>query len=112
MEKHIAKIQFMVPVLWWYETANVLTIARRRNRIKQTDIDTVMEVLEYLPIRTDYSHDTGYIQRVLSFTQDYTISAYDAVYLEAALRNHASLATLDNTLSQVAGKAGIGIVKI
>ena len=39
----------------------------------------------------------------------YSLSSYDAAYLELAARNSMRLATLDRALTKAARKAGVGI---
>lgn len=110
--KHSDTYEFIVPVLWWYETANVLTMAKRRNRIGQIEIDTIFELLERLNLITDTSHHSDFTKKILSITQDHPISSYDAVYLEAAIRYNCALATLDKNLFKIAVKSGIDVVKL
>jgi len=106
------KVRFIVPLLWWYETSNVLTIATRRNRLRRSDADLIIELFDNLNIETEYSHGSSYIKRIIAITQDHAISAYDAVYMELAIRYSATLATADKKLSRIARSADIDIVKI
>jgi len=64
-----------------------------------------------LPIRTDTFLDTETVWRWQSLAQEYTLSAYDAAYLELALRRGLGLATLDQRLSMAARRAGIKVIR-
>jgi len=44
---------------------------------------------------------------VLPLAREYSLSAYDAAYLELSIRHGAPLATLDGKLQKAAQKAGI-----
>jgi predicted nucleic acid-binding protein len=84
-----------VPALWWYEVANALTMAQRRERVAEVDRRRIIQLYSMLPIRTDTFLDTETVWRWQSLAQEYTLSAYDAAYLELALRRGLGLATLD-----------------
>jgi len=47
----------------------------------------------------------------LELSRRYTLSAYDASYLELALRMRLPLATLDKDLQRAATKAGAAVLK-
>lgn len=97
---------FWVPALWWYEVSNALLIAQKRNRIKEVDRLQVIDLLNQLPLQTDFPdiEISRYIQE-LAFS--HSLSAYDASYLELALRKNLGLATFDNQLKKTAEKAGV-----
>jgi predicted nucleic acid-binding protein len=47
---------------------------------------------------------------ILPLAREYGLSAYDASYLEVAIRNGAALATLDAGLEKAGRKAGVEIL--
>jgi predicted nucleic acid-binding protein len=49
---------------------------------------------------------------VLPLARDYGLSAYDAAYLDVAVRQGAPLATLDNALREAGRSVGITIFKV
>ena len=100
-----------VPALWWYEVANALTMAQRRERLAEVDRRRIIQLYSMLPIRTDTFLDTETVWRWQSLAQEYTLSAYDAAYLELALRRGLGLATLDQRLSMAARRAGIKVIR-
>jgi predicted nucleic acid-binding protein len=51
------------------------------------------------------------VSNVLPLAREYDLSAYDAAYLDVAVRQGASLATLDNALQKAGRAAGIKIFK-
>ena len=97
---------FWVPSLWWYEVSNALVMAQKRNRIKEVDRLQAIDLLNQLPLQTDFPHIeiSRYIQE-LAFS--YSITAYDSSYLELGLRKNLGLATFDNRLRKAAEEAGL-----
>ena len=63
-----------------------------------------------LPIKTDMIIGPGTIERLRTLAREYSLSAYDAAYLELALRKGLRLATLDQNLQSAARKAGVRIL--
>lgn len=98
---------FWVPALWWYELANALTMAQRRGRLAEADRIRLIELYGMLPIETDTSLNPDAVWHFQALAQRYTLSAYDAAYLELAQRKGLGLATLDGSLIRAARKAGV-----
>jgi predicted nucleic acid-binding protein len=99
--------EFFVPILWWYELANVITIAERRKILKDADIEKILKLFDKFPMKTDISSGLSFVQRVYELSRVYGLSSYDAAYLELAMRLHASIATLDTQLIQAAAASGV-----
>ena len=99
----------LVPSLWPYEVTNMLLMAERRGRISTEDVSLALESLAALPIHvrpTSVTRDTAALARI---AREYRLSAYDASYLEVALRSRSILATLDLALRRAAERAGVGL---
>jgi predicted nucleic acid-binding protein len=62
-----------------------------------------------LPIATDEQHGAESRGSVLSLARGHGLSAYDATYLELALRRGLPLATLDRRLRAAAEAAGVSL---
>lgn len=99
-----------VPSLWWYEVANALILAERRKRLTEADGIQLRELYGMLPIKTDVIIGLDTIERLRTLAREYGLSAYDAAYLELALRRGLRLATLDQNLQSAARKAGVRIL--
>ena len=54
---------------------------------------------------------TESVSNILPIAREYGLSAYDAAYLDVAVRHGAPLATLDSKLQKTGEKAGIEIFK-
>jgi predicted nucleic acid-binding protein len=98
-----------VPALWWYEMANALLMAQRRERLTETERIRLIELYRKLPIRTDRMLDSNIMERFQTLAIEYRLSAYDAAYLELAQRRGLGLATVDRPLRLAAQKAGIKV---
>jgi len=97
---------FWVPALWWYEVSNALLMAQQRKRIKEIHRLQAIDLLNQLPLQTD-TPSFGIIRSIHELAFAHTLSAYDASYLELALRRGLGLATFDSRLKQAAVKAGL-----
>jgi predicted nucleic acid-binding protein len=111
LSRVLAEDVLWVPSLWWYEVANALILAERRKRLTEADGIQLKELYGMLPIKTDTIIGSDTIERLSTLARQYKLSAYDASYLELALRKGLGLATLDRNLRSVAEKAGVRIFR-
>jgi predicted nucleic acid-binding protein len=95
-----------VPGLWHLELANVLLGAKRRDRIDQAGIEKFLGTLARFDIAVDSDTMPNAWAKTLGLAESYELSAYDAAYLELALRRGLPLATLDSALVSAMKKAG------
>jgi predicted nucleic acid-binding protein len=100
----------LVPALWPIEITNALLVAERRKRIRPPEIRRFAGLLADLTVVMDSQSVTDAVANILPLAREYSLSAYDATYLDAAIRHGAALATLDVTLQRAARKAGIEIL--
>jgi predicted nucleic acid-binding protein len=91
-----------VPALWRWEVANVLLMAERRGRIASADAHRHMLHLKNLPIEVDEASWDEAWSAVHLLAQKHSLTAYDAAYLEAAIRHGAPLGSLDKELRAAA----------
>lgn len=97
----------VMPSLWHLEVVNILTRAERERRLSEADVAAFLTALEQLPIDIDTSVDPV---AVAALARRHKLTAYDAAYLDVALRHGASLVTLDGALRKAAEAAGVVIV--
>ena len=98
-----------VPSLWHLEVANALLVGERRGRCTAADVATWLGFLAALPIRTDPETEARAWSDALTLARTYTLSAYDASYLELAVRRGLPLAALDGKLKTAALAAGVAL---
>jgi predicted nucleic acid-binding protein len=89
---------------------NALLIAVRRERISIQDALQFLQDLEFLPIRIDTTTKNLVRTGVFPLAEQYSLTVYDAAYLELAIREGLPLATLDDDLRKAAGVAGAFLI--
>ena len=97
----------IVPALCHLEVANVLVAAERRKRIKWADAARLLDFVRGLRLMTDDTPLESRIETIVALARTHALSAYDACYLELAMRLSLPLATLDRSLRNAAKEAGI-----
>lgn len=99
-----------VPSLWHVEISNILGIAFRRQRLSEADLAIVLKMFATLELHTDVPFPPTGTTALLPLMQAYSLTAYDAAYLELALRLNLPLATLDTELAFASKQAGVALV--
>ena len=99
------------PQLVWYEMANIFKNLIRRKRYSNDYVLQLFPRLAAFQLIIDYESGTAYSQKLLQLCFDYDLSAYDAAYLELAVRKKAVLCTLDDGLRAAAKKHGVAIME-
>ena len=103
--------QALVPAVWVLEVANGLLVAERRGRFTVADVAQACQDLAELPIESsDLAHDQA-LGPVLDLARAQGLSAYDAAYLELAMREGLPLATQDAALQAAAQRVGVPLVE-
>ncbi len=100
----------VVPSIWPLEMANVLVLAERTQRVTTAKTEQFLARLSDLPIALDRRDADQAFTGVLRLARLYLLTAYDAAYLELALREGLPLATLDGPLRSAASKAGVALI--
>jgi predicted nucleic acid-binding protein len=101
----------VVPTLWQLEIANGFVIAERRGMLTQSDTTEALQNLDVVIAQAiENSQHFVSTRAVLHVAREFRLTAYDAVYLDTALRQELPLATLDRQLLTAASKAGVEIV--
>ncbi|MSP53608.1 MAG: PIN domain-containing protein [Gammaproteobacteria bacterium] len=93
-----------VPNLWSLEIANSLLIAVTRKRITHEMRLNLLSSLKDLPIEVDSSTSDYAFNKISTIAQEHELTAYDASYIELAVRLKGTLATLDKALIKAASK--------
>lgn len=96
----------LVPPLWHTEVANALLVGERRRVITAAQSMDYLHRLALLPITTDDSAVPSRRDLVMALARQHALSAYDATYLDLALRTGSVIATFDNTLAAAMRNAG------
>jgi predicted nucleic acid-binding protein len=103
----LATASAVVPSLWHLEVGNALLVGERNKRCSQADTVNWLGFLRSLPIVVDAETALRAWPDVLNLARMHDLSAYDAAYLELAMRRGLPLASLDTTLNAAAAAAGV-----
>jgi predicted nucleic acid-binding protein len=101
-----------VPSLWHLELANALALSERRRRITAARVSEFIDLIDGLPIVVDPETPARALGAVLALARREGLSAYDASYLELAMRRGVPLATKDGPLAQAAQRVGVSLLPI
>ena len=101
------KASAIVPATWGLEVANVIARAEAKGLVTEARSAAFLEMLAGVDIEADTATFHHALSDTLQLARRYQLSAYDASYLELALRQGIPLATLDEDLQKAAKKAGI-----
>jgi len=99
----------VVPSLFTLEVANVVAKLESKGVLSEADSQRYITLLGRLNLTTDQATASQALGDTLNLARRYQLSAYDAAYLEVALRTGLSLATLDAALAKAATTAGVSI---
>lgn len=105
--EQVARAGAVVPSLWRLEVANAFQMALRRNRITRSYRDEVLAQLRDMPISIDPETDAQAWTATLSLSERFSLTLYDATYLELAHRQNLPLATRDQELRSAANSLEI-----
>lgn len=96
------RLQFDVPHIFPTEVVNLLLVAERRGRIAPHQSQEVLDSVAAFKIHVHEALEPGRMGTVLSLARAEMLTAYDALYLDLALREGATLASRDGALLQAA----------
>lgn len=102
----LIEAEVFVPSLWHIEIANALLVAERRQIVTEAQVIDYLTRLTQLPLATDDTTTISHRDMIMSLAREHKLTAYDATYLDLALRKDATLATFDVQLATAMHNAG------
>jgi predicted nucleic acid-binding protein len=99
-----------VPSLWHLEVVNSFAMAQRKGRIGAEGFDYALGQLNSFAISTDDETVFRAWTSTRRLAEQHKLTAYDAAYLELALRRQLPLATFDNALLAAAKATGAALL--
>jgi predicted nucleic acid-binding protein len=96
----------LVPSLWLFEVANALLTAERRQISNRVAATHFFADLDALPFSTENQPSVNLRTEILRVARRHNLTAYDATYLELALRTNSQLATFDRKLADACRAVG------
>ena len=103
----IAREGAAAPSLLQLEMTNILLMAHRRKRISGVQFQHLSEALDQLPIALQPALTPKQRAEVLRLAERHGLTAYDAAYLELAMRLSLPLASLDKPLLKATKAEGV-----
>ena len=100
----------MAPLLWPLEALNGLLVAERRRRLTAAQRAELTGLLRALPITLDDETADKSWEDTLRLAERFTLSVYDATYLELAQRRRLPLASKDRALRSAAAALGVVVL--
>jgi predicted nucleic acid-binding protein len=97
----------LVTQLFWYEISNIFRNSVVRKRIDAKNVPMMLESIEDLNLNTDTISGSDYSASIFKLAREYSLTCYDAAYLELAIRTQAVVGTLDGDLKNACIKAGL-----
>jgi len=97
----------VAPSVWPLEVANVIARAEAKALISEARSAEFLRLLDGLAVRIDRDTASNALGGTLHLARRYALSAYEASYLELALRQGLPMATLDQALHSAGQKAGV-----
>lgn len=102
----------LVPSLFHVELANGLLVAERRKRIDAAEIVQFISLIDELEIRTDHAVGYAGLATLFGLARQSGLTAYDATYLDVALRHQVPIATRDRALCVAARAARVELIEL
>jgi predicted nucleic acid-binding protein len=110
--RSVKNARAVAPIIWPLEVNNALISRVRRGKVDELIAYRIRNTLGRLPVDIDSEIAIASLGlRILRLGIDHGLSAYDASYLELAMRRGIPLATQDERLMRAAGAAGIDILQ-
>ncbi len=103
----------LVPALWAFEMANGLVTAERKRVLTAFDVSACCDEIEILlvdSIELVGENSRNFVRTLFTSARTHFLTAYDASYLELAVRERLPLATLDRSLQISAKGAGVPLL--
>ena len=100
----------VAPSLLFLEIANVVALAERRKRITTSRVSEFVELIDRLAIEIGEQTSSRALHDVLNLARGEALTAYDASYLELAMRLGLPLASKDVSLRQAATRLGVPLL--
>lgn len=99
----------LVPAFWSLEVANTMVIGQRRGRLSAAESTRFLSLLRSLPIESETTDSDYVLTTIRELAVRTGLAAYDAAYLDLALRSGLQLATDDARLRVAALAEGVTI---
>ncbi|MGL4729852.1 MAG: type II toxin-antitoxin system VapC family toxin [Bosea sp. (in: a-proteobacteria)] len=108
--EHVLSRGVCVPPHWPLEIANGCLVASRRGRLSEPELARVLGDIVALSPEIEAAEVIGPSGSVMTLARQHGLSAYDAAYLDLAVRRNTALASLDKALKRAATSLGVPLI--
>ncbi len=109
---HVKREGALVPAIWHLEIANVLGLKFRDGNLSGPATDAAVSLLKALDIVTDSQYKERTVSNYIGEVLRFELAAYDALYVELALRTGLPLATFDKAMIVSARRFGVALMGV
>jgi predicted nucleic acid-binding protein len=110
-ERIAAGDRVLVPSFWRHEILNALLVGEKRKRLTPELTQAFLDELEGLPVDIDAPDGSGTVfVTTQALCRKHGLTAYDAAYLEIAIKGRHALATADADLQRAARAEGVQVL--
>jgi len=110
IERRVDSEGAIVPAIWRLEIASALLVAERRGRLEKAQAEECLKLMADLPLSVDADPGNQSWADTVLLARAHGLTAYDAAYLELAIRLDADLASLDRELRRAAKTMGVRVL--
>jgi predicted nucleic acid-binding protein len=105
----LPSVSAVVPAIWYAEVANGVLRGERAGVVQPAQTAYFLSELSQAEIEKDEESPRLRQPDVMSLARTHGLSAYDATYLELAMRRGVEMATFDRRLATAARAAGVKV---
>jgi len=100
----------VAPWLWRLEVTNAILVRERRKALTEAQASRLLQLIDELTIELIGEPTTRTATGLAQTARPHQLSAYDAIYLDLAIRLGVPMFTRDNNLRAAAKRAGVPLV--
>jgi len=100
----------IVPAFWRHEMLNALLVGENRKRLTPELTQAFIDDLGRLPVDIDTPSSAVVFNIVQALCRKHSLTAYDAAYLEIAIREKNAMATVDQDLRRASIAEGVELL--
>ena len=101
-ERIVGGDEVIGPAFWRHEILNALLVGEKRKRLTRELTRALIDDLDRLPVDIDLPSFVTVFTAAQALCRKHGLTAYDAAYLEIAIREGIALATVDEELKRAA----------